>query len=400
MRKLGKTLKSLIVIVTVSSMFLTGCNKEKNITLNNDVKNEDSNSTRTLQRVKKLNIDEKQYYFPIYWKNDDNNIIAIGKSNYSKLGIYNINLESSEINKINEIEANYLPGRNSKSNNLIFRKSKDICIYDVEKNEIKEIYNLNKVIEKIKIENKTQNDEEILNNTYVDFVKGNDKYAYIISQVKVNNDTKSYITLLDIQANSIFELVTKVDFVIESISYSKLNNKFYVSSDGKLYNFTLENSQDFKELIKIPHLVFSTWQIDNNGEFAYYSIGTDRSQFMKYDIKDNTVSEVKGINFSNDSELKESAFDLSINKDIASFSIISYNPDGEKILSKVNTYVGKLNGNSINTFGKVELKITDKNNSIISIINDKGDKMFNAITYYNSNGDTEENFEYTVEKIK
>lgn len=389
----------VISMIALIAMSLTGCSNEKNITLNNDVKSEDTSGTMVLQRIEKLNIDDKMYYQPICWK-DDNNVIVVDKGNNYKVGIYNINLENSEIKKINEIETNYFPSRNLRSKNLIFKKNKDICIYDVEKNEIKEIYNLDTVIKKIKIENKTQDEEEILKNTYFDFVEGNEKYVYIISQVKVDNDIKSYITMLDVQTNVTFELATKEDFVKESISYSKLNNKFYVSSHGKLYNFSIENPQDFKELIKIPGLVFHTWQIDNNGEFVYYSTGMDRSQFMKYDIRNNTVSEMEGINFSNDDKLKESAFALDINKDTASFSIMSYNAEGEKILSKVNTYVGKLDRNSIKTFGKVELKTTDKNNSIQSLVNDKCDKMFNVVTYYYSTGETDERFEYTVEKIK
>lgn len=396
-----KRFKEKICVVSTIVMFITlclsGCSMQKNITLNDEGKSERKEKINTLERVKQLNINEKKSYMPIYWK-DDNNIIAINnETTGNNYGFYNINLENSEATKINEFKVviasnEVIKGRNNK--HLLLIKDKKLLLYDAENNTIQEIYNLDKLVKEIETEYKIENDTDFLGKSTFEVVNGSDKYVSIIAKKQCDGYHYNYVKIIDLETNEIIELAPKEDLELSTIFYSKSTKKFYVSSPSeRLYSFSLESPEDFKEVIKIPHIDNYSWTVDYNGEFVYFFTNVEKNEIIKYDVKNNNLAKIEGINFIENNEFDERIGDIYLRGNLISFKTFSFkNKD-------CNLYMGMVKENKINTFGKLKIEKTNEaKNIFISLMNENGDKMFTGTCYYSS--DIDSRYVYTVEKIK
>lgn len=399
MKRFRKKVCTVIVIMMFVTLALSGCSQEKNITLSDDVKNQEKSKevANNLERLKQLNIDEKKYYLPIYWK-DDNNVIAINNETTEfNYGFYNINLENSEVTRINEISAVVVSNEITKglnNKNILLIKDKKLLLYDAENNAVREIYNLDKVAQEIETEyKKFENDSDFIGKCHFEIVSGSNKYVSIIARKQCDGYHYDYIKILDLETNKVTEVSPKEDLALDSAFYSKLTNKFYVSSPSeRVYSFSLEGPEDFKEAIKIPRADHYSWTMDEKGEFVYSNTYTEKSEIMKYDVKKNTVSKVEGTDFISNNESDERIYNINLRGKLISYRTYSYKNKNS------NLYVGSLSENKINTFGKIKMEKTkDENNIFTSLVNEKGDKMITGNCYYSSEKDSR--YVYTVEKI-
>ncbi|MHC1684805.1 MAG: hypothetical protein AB6733_17970 [Clostridiaceae bacterium] len=397
MKRFAKKFFKFLITIILISICLIGCSNEKNITLTDDVKDAEKNNViNNLERVKQLNIDGKEGYNPVYWK-DESNIIAIKpKVNEDSLEVYNINIDNSQLTKIDEIKGILISGfyRSNDRKRVLLVNDKKLMLYDVEKNTTKQIYDLDKASKQIETEYKVEKDWDFLAKSNIQIVTGSDKFVSIIARKQYDGYHYDYIKIINLETNKVTELQPKEDLALERVFYSKLSNKFYVSSPSeRIYSFSLENPDDFKEVIKIPDLNHSSWTVDDKGEFVYFITKIEKNEIMKYDVKNNSVSKVEGINFIENSQSDERIEDIGLRGNLLVFK-------SRSLKNKVsNLYIGTLSDNKINTFGKLNMeKTNEEDNEFVSLMNEKGDKMINSISYYNSEEDGRH--EYTIEKIK
>ncbi|MHC1684806.1 MAG: hypothetical protein AB6733_17975 [Clostridiaceae bacterium] len=391
-----KTIRIFSVITILILISLTGCTNEKNIILTNDFKSEEgSKEAHTLERIKELKIDSKKSYQPIYWK-DKSHVIALDYKDNNKLGIVDINIENSEITKINELDTvGNFEWIQENIENLPFIHDNNLCLYNIKENSTREIYNFQN--EEIESNFNHKSNIDMAMNSELKIIKGSNNYISFVT----SNSGKQQIKIIDIETNKSVDIYSDKDLDI-NIFYSKLTNKFYsFSLSQTLYSFGFENSNDLNVVTKVSQ-VSSPFTIDEKGEFAYYTSYENKSDLMKYDLKNNKVIKVEGIYANENNNNGEGMSIINITGEkVLLRSWKNEIKDDNSGLTKGYLLVGILNNDKINVFGKTETNIDDKSAWILhSIVNKEGSEIFNVSTYTETGSDESTSFRYTVEKIK
>ncbi|OFI01378.1 hypothetical protein CLOACE_21660 [Clostridium acetireducens DSM 10703] len=284
-----KSLKKFTIITMMLFLIfnLSACGKtKKDIVISKDVKEEFKSQDKEDIRISKindLNTDGKNHE-PLCWK-DDENFIAIDIYNkFKNFDIYNINIKTSKVTKVDTLKdiVLYTPMAYEINNNkLIYSNNNKLYIYDLLNNKSKEIWDLTEV-----------KDEISKYGASINFVKGSDKYVSIITMKKQGKEYFRNIRILDMSTGKVVKSNDLKIPLVYTFMYSKIKDVFYTVKMRNIYEYKLSNPNELKKVeITDKHCYDDFTNISSDGRYIYCIVmkdaknktnGTD--EIFKYDL--------------------------------------------------------------------------------------------------------------------
>lgn len=446
-----KVLLFLLIFVIILGM--TACYDHKKIILSNDVKKDvtaQEKNTIRLEKIKELPMDNLEYD-PLYWKDDENFIAINSVGNFSNnYNIYNVNIKTSQVTKIDELNDAYIIGKyfwgNNPNRKLLFIRDFKLWIYDTSSGTSKIIYGLSEVKSEIEekysrysIERTTdktgrstnisssypkkEGDTTFFKVEYssdfnmgfaADFVAGSNKYVYL--------NSLSGLKILDIDSGKIIKLSTSnlanhmADegsyFLgnLETVIYDKIKNTFYTSIyEGRkvtteektdVYEFSLGEPDKFNKVIELMGIGFQDAEISEDGKYIYFNNSRSTG-------KGSTINSIIRLDTT-----KNTYYKLFQEKQDSGYFTVRYNYKLGLIYyeySNENTKTGNGRMYFLGTIKDGKLKVienlapgetTDMTSGLADIIyNEKGDKfIFRAHFFEKDNSVKGKTYIYAVTK--
>lgn len=417
--KMKKTIISLMLSLVMVLTFTACGEKEKQIELSSDVKREvmeEQKKEIKLTKVKKLDFGDRNF-IPICWKNDENIIVIDAETKgfvdifepyKSDINLYSINIKTSKFNKINSVKDSICGdiGKKEMSGKVLYTKNNKLYIYDVINNAQKQIYDLNDVLKEIKDTSlsKKVEENELLKRVHSGFVKGSNKYIYIINDLMGYEKHSQILRIIDLQTGEVkksgilkYMSDTDITYLI-SCAYSKENNCFYLSSIcyNSLYEYKFSMPND-KTIIS--NIYCSIDEISDDGKNLYLTVtdgGGQLANIQVYNVSNGNFTKIAN-DIENSSISKQNYYadaNLSSNQDIISYGIANYKMSSaystlESV--KESLFLGYFNGEKINNVKLIPIEyIENKSNQSRILFNKEGTKFICNVNY----------FEYKNNKIK
>ncbi len=406
---------SLLVVASVPLSSVACKEKQKEIQLTSGIKqqlNIDEKDSLKLTKIRELNFGDKKYT-PICWKDNDNIIATesvkrssefheVAKAYIDDINVYNINTKTSEVSKLSTLtkamcgDVLNCCDKQGGNSSFLYIKDKKLWIYDIKENTQKEIYDLSNIL-KIKRDvkgsyNKTE--EELLTEIHCGFVKGSDKYVYVLSKIA---DYDANIFIIDLSSGKVTKNVFNPGYLpgVEdginqfSVAYSKSENKFYLSSI--FYNVIYQvDTNKFVGIKKIKTTGGQFFKVSEDGnEFYLSAMNGKKTSLLKYNIKEDKVTEILSDNMRNTSKNQISLYtvgNLNSKKNIIGYNIENATFKSnykEFVESKTISYIANLDGTKIKNINPLPVeKIDNKNITNSVIFNEAGDKLIYTVCYY------------------
>lgn len=408
-----KTILSLTLLLSITLSFI-GCGKnEKEIQLSSDVKQElkdqEKNAVK-LVKAKELEFGDSKY-LPIGWKDDENIIVTEGDktkdgfididtNHMDNISVYNINIKTSKVSKLNTISDAICGdvGEKNLSGNFLYIKDNKLYMYNVKDNTQKQIYDLSEVIKEIKesSRNDIMRNNKVLDKVHPGFIKGNDRYVSVI--YSIYNQQNCKIKIIDLQTGKVTGsswfsgFFPGIDYPEAEfrLAYSKMKNAFYMSSfnSDAIYEYRMDNSSTLRKIKNASGQIFG---ISEDGRELYLSSNYKNKKkiITKYDIEKDKLTEILSDNMRGPVKNQISVYmgvSLNQNKNIISYSIKNVIFDSSyKYASKIQdtSFIGNFDGNTIKNPKIFPTEQIDNQNSFNYILfGPKGDKVLYTIYYF------------------
>lgn len=401
-----KTILSLTLIISITLSFI-GCDKnEKEIQLSGDVKQElkdqEKNAVK-LVKAKELEFGDGKYS-PIIWK-DNENIIAtegektknsfidIDTKHVDNINVYNINIKTSKISKLNTI-SDAICGDVGEANlrgNFLYIKDNKLYMYNVTDNTQKQIYDLSEVIKEIKESSKNDimRNNKVLDKVHPGFIKGNDRYVSVI--YSIYNQQNCKIKIIDLQTGKVTGsswfsgFFPGIDYPQAGfrLAYSKMKNAFYMSSfnSDAIYEYRMDNSSTLRKIKNASGQIFD---ISEDGRELYLNSNykNKKKVITKYDIEKDKLTEILSDSMRGPIKNQISAYkgvSLNENKNIISYTIENdiFDSSYKHIAKSQDTsFIANFDGSTIKNPKIFPMEQIDNQNSFNYILfNPKGDRM-------------------------
>lgn len=421
-----KTILSLTLILSMTLSFI-GCDKNENeIQLSSDVKQElkdQEKSSVKLIKVKELEFGDGKY-LPIGWK-DDENIIAtegektkdgfidIDTNDVDNINVYNINIKTSKISKLNTISDAICGdvGEKNLSGNFLYIKDNKLGMHNIKDNTQRQIYDLSEIIKEIKenSSNDIARNNKVLDKVHPGFVKGSDRYVAVV--YSMFNQQNCKIKIIDLQTGKVTSsscfsgFFPGIDYPESGfrLTYSKTKNTFYMSSfnSDAIYEYKMDNSSTLRKIKNASGQIFD---ISEDGKELYLSSNYKNKKkiITKYDIEKDKLTEILSDNMRGPVKNQISVYkgvSLNQNKNIISYDIQNNIFDSSyKHVSKSQgtSFIGDFDGNTIKNPKLFPIEQIDNQNSFNYILFDpKGDRVLYTTYYF----DLKEN-KIKINKVK
>lgn len=423
MRK-GKLI--IAVILCITTFMLAGCSsKEKEIELSKNVKQQlidEENASIKLQKLNELDFGNEIYY-PVLWK-DDENIIAtnsnenlsssyedINKQKEGDINIYNINIRTSQRTKLKTIEKAYCGdvGKQGFYGKFLFMKDNALWTYSAGDNSEKLIYDLTEAIKEFKepgfgaaSSQQTIKDSDILPKIKSGFVKGSDKYIYIMSYVSDGSDANQVLRILDLSTGKVYKnpyikgLFDSFEEPYVGWVYSKVSDSFYACSanKGRLYEYNLASPNKIKNVRAMKGLISDI--TEDGDKLLLMAVNSSSAKYKnttaieQYNIKSKELTQLVYDKTKRSDYSKVSAYTgISINNNIVNYDVetITINKNKPTGIDHI-TYIGNYDGSSIKNVKTMPIeKVDNKGNADSIVFNAKGDKFIYSIYYFDQGED-------------
>ncbi|WP_432405472.1 hypothetical protein [Wukongibacter sp. M2B1] len=414
--------------------------EEKSILISDDVKKEAKKQemeTFRLEKLKELNINGKELD-PVCWKDDENIIAFRGRGdNDHTYDIFNININTSKVTKINTIK--HVVWR---TNSTILHNKKVLYLnnlrfytYDLLNDTTKEVYdlsNLKKEIEEeyrdyyinefsneagyiyyeiVKRENEKdpkfniKSDNEVVWLFDTNLVRESDKYISIITESP--DDYAETIRILNIETG---EIVKSKPFRYETLSLERLNtdgfiyNKskdaFYMNGESRsIYEYRLSDPNRLQEIKEIKERLGNSNSFISGDEKNIYFSAMDEGggSIVRYNIENDKLTIIS-------KDKPEGVyFDINLN---SKSNIISYNYYKRPFINyndESYTFIGMIDGDKIRNIQKLPVeKLYDRYHNWNTItFNESGNKFIYKVAYNYEQGDIRDrSVKYYVYEIK
>jgi hypothetical protein len=403
----------LALIVSIPATFIACGEKQKEIKLANDVKQEakdEEKNTNKILKIRDLDLGSMMYR-PICWK-DDENIIATGGSEKNKnaidfksvhvddINIYNINVKTSKVDKINTIKDAVCGdvGQKTMYGNFLYIKDNKLWMYNTIENTQKSIYDLSDIMKNQKESLKIKDDRECLKRIHCGFVLGSDKYVYVMAYISENDCS---MRVIDIKTGTVIKgfanagYFPHLDEVRGNYSwvYNKNKDSFYISSIyyDVIYECKLGEQNGLKKIKTVGGQIFDISE-DGNEIYLNSIYKKGNRSIVKYDIQKDKVTVIANENMNSGGKNHFSLFeDVNINnsKHVIGYSIQNAVFDSDnKNLSKMqtNSFVGDFDDKEIKNARMLPVEQLDNKNYGSSIMfNKKGDGFIYTVCYFDYN---------------
>ncbi|AKN29725.1 hypothetical protein Ccar_02225 [Clostridium carboxidivorans P7] len=411
-RKSMKQISLFLALVLSIPLTFSACEqKQKEIKISSDVKQEMKNEEKNASKIVKIkDLDlGNMIYTPICWKDDENIVVTDGGSknnneidveniNMGDINVYNVNIKTSKDSKVNTIKDAVCGEVGSKDmyGNFLYMKDNKVCMYNAIENTEKSIYDLSSIIKEQKENLKIKDEKELLKRIYCGFVLGSDKCIYVMAQT---SDINCSIRVINTKTGKVTEGSFPVGYFpnlgnvqsLYSLAYNKNKDIFYVTSI--YYNFIYEcKLKGEKSIIrKRTNAAGQIFDISEDGNdlylnSLYYKKG--KMGIIKYDMEKDKVTEITSDYMDKNGKSQISLFvdvAANYNNNIIGYSINNtvYEKDN-KTVSKIQatSFIGDFDGKEIknNVMLPVE-QMEDKNNNNRIMINKKGDSFIYTVLY-------------------
>jgi hypothetical protein len=406
----------------------TGCSSRgKELELSKNVKQQlidEENASIKLEKLKELDFGNENYY-PVCWKDDENVIATSSSDNNGKhvldimtpteadISIYDINVKTSQRSKLKTIEKAYCGdlGRKEFYGKFLYMKDNSLCMYNAIDNSEKVIYDLSEVIKEFKepgfgtaSNEQTMKDSDILPKIKAGFVKGSDKYVYIMSFFPDGWGDSQTLRMLDLSNGKVYKnstlkgLFNSNEQFTVSWLYSKISDSFYACSmyNGRLYEYSLNREQQISNLKGIKGALTDISEDGNELLLVKANYGSrlkNPTTIEKYNIKSKKLTQLIYDKTKSSDSNKISGYSgiLFNSGSIVNYSIqnITVNTKSKKITEVEDiAYLGTYDGVKIKSAKALPLEKIDNKGNINSIIfNNKGDKFIYSVCYYGQGED-------------
>ena len=405
----------LALIVSIPVTFTACGEKQKEIKLASDVKQEvkdEEKNANKLVKIKDLDLGSMMYV-PICWKDDENIVVTEGSEknknvidfkgvHIDDINVYNVNIKTSKVDKVNTIKDALCGdvGEKDMYGNFLYIKDKKLWMYNTIENTQKSIYDLSDIIKEQKENLKITDDKELLKTIHCGFVLGSDKYIYVMAYIS-ENDCR--MRVIDIKTGAVIKgsdhsgYFPYLDNVRGNYSwvYNKAKDSFYISSIyyDFIYQCKLGEPNSLKRIETVGGQIFD---ISEDGNDIYlnsiYKKGKGKKSIVKYDIQKDKVTVIASENMNIGDKNHISIFeDVHINNSKHSIGYgvqnAVFEPDN-KSLSKMqtNSFIGDFDGKEIKNARMLPVEQLDNKNYGSSIMfNKKEDGFIYTVHYFDYN---------------
>ncbi|MDW8799975.1 hypothetical protein P8V03_02265 [Clostridium sp. A1-XYC3] len=411
-RSIKKVVLPLILMFSVTLISTSCGERQKQITLSSDVKQETKDEEKNASKlVKVTELDlNNMIYTPICWKDDENIIVTEGSDkntidlnsiHIDDINIYNVNIKTSKVSKINTIKEAICGdiGQKHMYGNFLYTKDNKLWMYNTIENASKPVYDLSDIMKKQKEGLKTADTRELLKRIHSGFVFGSDKYVYVIADV---SNIESIMVAIDTKTGDAIEGYTNSGYFpysdktqgIFSWVYNKSNDSFYISSPyyNVIYKTQLGKKSAFKKIETVGGQIFDISE-DGNEIYLNSIYKNGKRSIVKYDIQKDKVTVIADENRDNGRKNHTSMF-TDVHTDTRK-GIISYSIQSAELESKNKTYrmeaasfIGDFDGKEIKNARMLPIEQLDNKSSQNTImINRKGDGFIYTLYYFDYEGE-------------
>lgn len=403
----------LALIVSIPVTFTACGEKQKEIKLASDVKQEvkdEEKNANKLVKIKDLDLDNMMYV-PICWKDDENivvtegseknkNVIDFKSVHIDDINVYNINVKTSKVDKINTIKDAICGevGEKDMYGSFLYIKDKKLWMYNTIENTQKSIYDLSDIMKEQKESLKITEDKELLKRIHCGFVLGSDKYVYVMADINGTNcsmkviDTKTGAVTKGLVNSGYFPYLDNVRGNYSWV-YNKNNDSFYITSIfyNVIYKCKFGENTSLKKIKTVGGQIFDISE-DGNEIYLNSIYKKGEKSIVKYDIQKDKVTVIASENMNIGGKNHISIFeDVHINNSKHSIGYgvqnVVFGSDN-KSLSKMQTtsFIGDFDGKEIKNARMLPVEQLDNKNYGSSIMfNKKEDGFIYTVHYFDYN---------------
>ncbi|MBI6872014.1 hypothetical protein [Clostridium aciditolerans] len=403
----------LALIVSILVTFTACGEKQKEIKLASDVKQEvkdEEKNANKLVKIKDLDLGNMMYV-PICWKDDENIVVTEGSGknknvvdfksvHIDDINVYNINIKTSKVDKINTIKDALCGevGEKDMYGSFLYIKDKKLWMYNAIENTQKSIYDLSDIMAKQKESLKITEDKELLKRIHCGFVFGSDKYVYVMAYISGSDCS---MRVIDIKTGAVIKgfansgYFPHLDNVRGNYSwvYNKNKDSFYISSIyyDVIYECKLGEQNGLKKIKTVGGQIFDISE-DGNEIYLNSIYKKGNRSIVKYDIQKDKVTVIANENMNSGGKNHFSLFeDVNVNNSKHSIGYSIQNAICEsdnKTISKIQTtsFIGDFDGKEIKNARMLPVEQLDnKNNGNSIMFNKKGDGFIYTVHYFDYN---------------